>query len=645
MSNNFVVQYLGIKIIGVDSAACLIDFESKKIHAITNDRITRIKKDNLDCREAILWIEAERKRDTEINLATSFSSFSSKTQLLENAASSYEYSTIERLVRLIYRPQFRSNLVPFNSKRHKLLRLLLIFNPKFLNSWISRNSKFKSFQSGSTPAVTSLQSISKLLKDMLPPKISKDISSIEFYDHHLCHSYSGYYLSNFSSQNCIVFTCDELGDGIFMTVAEYNDGSFVRFLTREPSPKLPRNSAGKQYLSSVPSIYSNFTEALGLVRSSDEGKVEALAAYGKPCPKLTDLLEKAFRINESLAEEALYSKKKTSSLLENDIESITKLYSITFLKNELERLGKEDFAATVQVWLENFAVNYLKLLCKIQKIDLKKTSIALAGGATANVIMNLKIFEELKPSGLFVTPPMGDEGTAIGSALVSAHNHGEDLSWIAEASNMPYFGPIIKDKDVEYNLNDKLFKNLHRELFQDEAELAKKLSIDLIEKKIVCVARGSCEFGPRALGNRSILAIPTSSKVRDIINKDVKRRPLYQPFCPAVLEEDREELFEESFFHRHMAIAFRMKPEFSKKYPSACHIDNTARPQFVTEKENKLLYSLLKEIKYHIGHGILINTSFNLHGRSMVATPRDALIDYVDCNIHSMALGNYYISK
>jgi len=639
------VQYLGIKIIGVDSAACLIDFKKRKLIDISNDRITRIKKDNLDCKEALEWIESERDQDTEINLAASFSSFSSKTQLLENAASSFDYSKIERAVRAIYKPSFRSNLVPFNSTRHKLLRLLSIYKPNFLRSWVLRISKFDSFQSGRTPAIYSLQSMAKLLKEMVPKSMSKDICCIEFNDHHLCHSYSGYYLSNFSNKNCIVLTCDELGDSIFMTVAEYANGNFIRFLTREYSPKLPANKYGKQYLASVPSVYSNFTEALGLVRSSDEGKVEALAAYGKPCLKLTALLEKAFAINSELSEKVSNSDKEIRSLLVNDIESIKKLYSTSFLKEQLERLGKEDFAATVQVWLENFAVNYLKLLCKIKKIDLENTSIALAGGATANVIMNLKIFEELKPAGLFVTPPMGDEGTAIGAALISAHNHGENLTWISQASNMPYFGPTIPDKEIEHNLKKNLFKNLYYELFNKEKDLAKKLSIDLLDKKIVSIARGYSEFGPRALGNRSILAIPTSSEVRDMINKDVKRRPLYQPFCPAILEEDREELFEKSFFHKHMAIAFRMKSKFSKRYPSACHVDNTARPQFVTEKENAFLYYLLKQVKDELGHGILINTSFNLHGRSMVTTAKDALIDYIDCNIYSMVLGNYYISR
>ena len=639
------MQYLGVKIIGVDSAACLIDFSQKKIIAISNDRITRIKKDNLDCKEALSWIEDERDQSSEINFSASFSSFSSQTQLLENAASSYDYSKIERHVRTFYKPKFRSDLIPFNSKRHKLLRLLAIFRPGFLRSWIVRNSKFINFQSANTPAIASLRSIAKLLDSTIPKRMSKAISSIEFYDHHLCHSYSAYYLSNFSRQNCIVLTLDELGDGVFLTAAEYSGGNFVKFLTRESSPKLPPNNWGKQYLASVPSVYSNFTEALGLVRSSDEGKVEALAAYGKPCPKLSSLLAKAFCLNSDLVNEKSISNSRITSLLNNDIDLIQKLYSSSFLKDELQRLGKEDFAATVQAWLENFAVSYLQLLCKIHGIKLESTAIALAGGAAANVIMNLKIYEKLKPLGLFVTPPMGDEGTAIGSALISAHNHGENLSWLSEASSMPYFGPIIRDEDVEYNLKKNIFKDLRSEWYPNEIDLVRKLASDLLDKQIVCVARGSAEFGPRALGNRSILAIPTSSKVRDVINKHVKRRPLYQPFCPAVLEEDREELFEDSFFHKHMAIAFRMKPEFAKKYPSACHIDNTARPQFVTKNENVFLYLLLKEVKNVLGHGILINTSFNLHGRSMVTTASDALTDYIDCNIYSMALAGYYIRR
>ena len=244
---------------------------------------------------------------------------------------------------------------------------------------------------------------------------------------------------------------------------------------------------------------------------------------------------------------------------------------------------------------------------------------------------------------MFIAPPMGDEGAALGSAFISAINNGENLSWLSEKNFMPYFGPCINNKEVLLSI--KKFKNSKIKIKKySQKKLIEMLSRDIISGKVCCLARGKLEYGPRALGNRSIIALPTNRKVRDRINSEIKRRPSYQPFCPSVLEIDREELFIDSFNHKHMAIAFRMKKKYIRKYPSACHIDGTARPQFISEKDNPFYFRLLSSIKEKIGHGILINTSFNLHGRSIVCSADDAIRDFLDCNLDSMILGDYYVS-
>ena len=239
---------------------------------------------------------------------------------------------------------------------------------------------------------------------------------------------------------------------------------------------------------------------------------------------------------------------------------------------------------------------------------------------------------------------MGDEGAALGSAFISAINNGENLSWVSKENFMPYFGPSINNKEVLLSIKKYNSSKLKIKKYSQK-KLIEMLSTDIIRGKVCCIARGKLEYGPRALGNRSIIALPTSGEVRDRINREIKRRPSYQPFCPSVLETDREELFIDSFNHKHMAIAFRMKKEFIIKYPSACHIDGTARPQFVSEEDNPFYFGLLSSIKEKIGHGILINTSFNLHGRSMVCSTDDAIRDFLDCNLDSMILGDYYVSN
>ena len=132
--------------------------------------------------------------------------------------------------------------------------------------------------------------------------------------------------------------------------------------------------------------------------------------------------------------------------------------------------------------------------------------------------------------------------------------------------------------------------------------------------------QGRMEFGPRALGNRSILANPTLPSTRDRLNNSVKRRPWYQPFGPSMLDEERERLFEASAPNKHMTMAFRMKREYWGQLPAAVHVDGTARPQFVEERDNPAFYELLKELKARTGFGVVINTSFNLHGRDWKST-------------------------
>jgi carbamoyltransferase len=153
------------------------------------------------------------------------------------------------------------------------------------------------------------------------------------------------------------------------------------------------------------------------------------------------------------------------------------------------------------------------------------------------------------------------------------------------------------------------------------------------------------EFGPRALGNRSIIASPMFDDTRHRINSTVKRRPNYQPFCPSILEEERERLFNNSFSHKHMAIAFRMKDEFIKDLPCAVHVDGTSRPQFVEKEDNSNYYRYLKALKDLTGYGVSLNTSFNLHGRTIVRTPKDAVIDFIDCNIDELFIEGFRVKR
>jgi carbamoyltransferase len=153
------------------------------------------------------------------------------------------------------------------------------------------------------------------------------------------------------------------------------------------------------------------------------------------------------------------------------------------------------------------------------------------------------------------------------------------------------------------------------------------------------------EWGPRALGNRSIIADPRPKDFREKINKEIKRRPAFQPFCPSILAEEAPRLFESYYLNKHMTCAFRMKKEFWDKLPSAIHIDGTARAQFVSREDNEKYYRLLKKVKDLTGFGIIINTSFNKHGRTIVETPHDAIIDFLDTDMDYVVIEGLLITR
>ena len=294
------------------------------------------------------------------------------------------------------------------------------------------------------------------------------------------------------------------------------------------------------------------------------------------------------------------------------------------IRDRRKIVGDENFCATIQQYLEDIMVEYLNAAYK----QYPTNNLCLSGGVAANIIMSLAIYEQTNFKNIYVYPAMADDGLAIGSAILTALSLNEDISWLSDHS-LPYFGDSYSHTQVKNTLDE--FEGITYEDLREK--WPKEAAISVSKGKICALFHGSMEFGPRALGNRSIVASPMFEDTRQKINSTVKRRPSYQPFCPSILEEERERLFSNSFSHKHMAIAFRMKEEFLKDLPCAAHIDGTVRPQFVEEVDNPDYFRFLKELKLITGYGVSLNTSFNLHGRTIVRTPKDAIVDFIDCNI------------
>lgn len=304
----------------------------------------------------------------------------------------------------------------------------------------------------------------------------------------------------------------------------------------------------------------------------------------------------------------------------------------------LEKHSKEDASAAVQKFLEDVTIPYFKHIVNITGIS----NLCLSGGVAANVIMNLKAFEEITPN-IHIIPAMGDEGTAEGVAIALMLDNGyshNDINWIKDM-HMPYFGSSYSDEEILHTLSKSSEISYIDQGNNWHENIAKLLN----KGEIGALFQGRMEWGPRALGNRSIIALANDNNTRVKMNKEIKKRPEFQPFCPSILIDEKDRLFESSYANTHMTCAFKMKKEFLNDLPSAVHVDGTARVQFVSKNDNQNYHVLLQEVKKLTGYGVLINTSFNKHGRTIVETPQDAIDDFIDTDLNFMMIGNFLVTR
>ncbi len=609
------MKYLGMKFMGHDSSVCLIDTQNKKIFAISTERVTRIKHDWINI-SPILKEYRDKFKDVDF-ISHSFQFMESPFFVLKDM--------LEELWRKIDNPKYIKDCTPTKERHNKFYKLIFanpIFAIKhmFLTAFLLLNRicnkiNLKCFISTKRYILNIFQRL-----DITPSN-----KEVLFVDHHVAHAASLYPWFEHSdvSKDKLILTMDGEGDGYFSKLFIF-DSKKNTFKNIASSESRTVRVDHKRYAGSIGILYGNFTEALGLRRDSDEGKVEALAAFGEADDSILEELMSIFEIKD-LALNLNTTKAK-------------KFYDMNFLSELRKKLGDENFSATIQTWLENIMIKYLREI-KLKYPQFK--FLYLAGGVSANVIMNMRVYEELGFERVVVVPAMGDDGTALGSAIYHALKNGEDLSWMQKVV-MPYFGHQISEKELKQALKvfepQIYYSKLGNDWHKDVAK-------EIYQGKIVALVNSKAEFGPRALGNRSILANPQNPNLKEKINKEIKRRPWYQPFCPSVLSEERERLFKKSFDHKHMAIAFRVKDEYTNLIPSAVHIDGTARPQFVSFNDNPDYYKILQEFKALSGIGVLINTSFNLHGRAMVRTAKDAVVDFLDCNIDSLYIHGYKITR
>ncbi len=455
--------------------------------------------------------------------------------------------------------------------------------------------------------------ISQLIKKELNYK-----GEVIFIDHHLSHAASSFLVSPFKKST--ILTLDAVGEWT-TTAYGYGEGKNI---VLEKQINFPH---------SLGMFYSAFTSHLGFEVMEGEYKVMGLASYGQP--KYIDEVKKVIKIfsDGSFQLDLSYfayhfGEKMTSKKFE-------KLFGKPRQKDEPVTAYHQDLAASLQAVTEEIIVKMCNHLYETQKND----NLCLAGGVALNCVANGKILKETQFKNIFIQPAAGDSGGALGVAFYIYHTLlGKPRSFVMDNA---YLGPSYPNEEIENFLKERKIK--HQKL--SETEIIKTAAHLIADNHVVGWFHGKMEFGPRALGHRSILANASNPKMKEIINEKIKHREPFRPFAPSVLAEYSEKFFDlhcESPFMLLVADVFLDK---RKIIPAITHVDGTARVQTVNRKTGGRYYDLIKEYYRLTGVPVVLNTSFNVRGEPIVCAPQDAYNCFIKTDMDYLVLENYLIQK
>jgi carbamoyltransferase len=434
---------------------------------------------------------------------------------------------------------------------------------------------------------------------------------MRFVGHHLAHALSAYSFSGFDDAAVVVM--DGRGAWEATSIWHGRDGRLEHVLTI-PFPD------------SVGYFYSEFTEYLGFQRNSDEWKVMGLAPYGKPGLDLRAFMD---------AEGAPY-KVHSRKLVANGTVPFTEMVRLfgprRIPESEIDERHK-DVAYAVQDACEIAMMSVVKMA--IEKT--KSRNVCLAGGVALNSKANGKIVASGMVGKFFVQPAASDDGVALGAAVAPYMDGGGRLPM--KAMRHAYLGPEFDDEAIESAL--RTYKLKYARL-SDVAETAAEL---LSNGRILGWFQGRMEFGPRALGSRSILADPRDPEMNAKVNNAVKFREWWRPFAPSMKKEAAGEYLESASDSPFMILTAQVRPEMRAVIPSVTHVDGSARPQTVEKEINPLYWRLIDEFGKRTGVPVIMNTSFNLRGEAIVHTPTDAIRTFFSSGMDALVIGSFLVEK
>ncbi len=439
----------------------------------------------------------------------------------------------------------------------------------------------------------------KIIKYFLRRKLPKEFKKkkIILVDHHLSHACSAFYSSE--QDSAIVASFDGFGDGF---------SGKIYFGRKNKLRRIYSVTA----LDSLGLFYSLVTVFLGFKSHKHEGKITGLAAFGN---------------SKNIKEKFPFYFTKNMQLKYAGHHG---LRGLSWLREKFSEYKKEDVAAWLQENTEKYICEILSYLLKRYKVE----NVCLSGGLFGNVKLNQRIHELKEVKNIYIYPAMGDVGLSHGALLAIARKK-------SLLKNI-YLGPSYSDKYIE----KILYKN--NLAYEKVENIEKKVAHLLSEGKIIARFNGRMEYGPRALGNRSILAQATKKEINNILNKKLKRTD-FMPFAPVILEEFTHEYIKNikgaEFTAKFMNISFAVTKKMKKEASATVHVDDTARPQILNKKDNPSYYKILKEYYKITKIPVLINTSFNIHEEPIVMTPQDAIRGFLEANLDYLAIGDYLVKN
>ena len=445
--------------------------------------------------------------------------------------------------------------------------------------------------------------------------------------HHLAHAASAAHTSNWNE--CLVVVNDAMGETESLSVYDYHDGELEKIHT------IGAND-------SIGILYSLITLHLGFDFNSDEYKIMGLAPYGNPS-RFRSLFEQAVELCEN-GSIRIPMLKLNRTRDEREFYTATRAWLEEHLiarRDPSEPITKahEDIAAALQECLERAVLHVRGHFAE----ETGLRHLALAGGVALNCTANGRLMHSGLFDEVYVQPVAGDNGVSLGAALYRCALAGEVSP---QRFSVPLFGPSYSTEEIEAALS-QFAGRVNWKRFDSLADTCTVAAQLIADGRVLAWSRGRMEFGPRALGNRSILADPGHPQMRDRINSMVKKREAFRPFAPACSIEEASRWFDVAAGEEHpyMISVVNVRPEYRAALPAITHVNGSARLQTVSVQDHPEFHALLTAVGKTTGRQMVLNTSFNVKGQPIVNTPEEAIATFLDTGIEYLFLENFHVAR